>query len=438
MVDENKVRGYALCMVQDPVEPNLIFAGTENGLWISFDNGLTFQQWKNGYPSVSTYDLAIQEREADLAVATFGRSLWMFDDIRPLRKLAANKGSAITSTVTVFSAPDAYQAQFKAATGYEWSIDGLYAAENRKRGAEVSFFINKPKGQPSHADSLQTKSAPVPEEQQGGRRRRGGGGGPGLGDAAAGKKGDSARIRIYNDKNELIRALRWPVDSGFNRQYWGMEEKGYRQPGSPKGLPDAPEPGGLQVLPGTFKVVVTYAGAADSAFVKVMDDPRMGDRNGIRVAQRLLYDRLRRSVEKLTEGMDRLTESDEICTKLQTELHGVEGKDVDSVRKLTTKMQDEIKSIREFINGKTSDRQGLTRNPFDVTVIMQIREAQQAIGSKMTAPGASEETLVANAEKAVAGTLQKINTFFDGKWKEYRVLVEATKVNLFKDYKPIE
>ena len=79
LVDERKVTGYALCVLQDPAEPNLIFAGTEQGLWISFDNGNNFQQWKNGYPSVSTYDLAIQEREADLAIATFGRALWILD-----------------------------------------------------------------------------------------------------------------------------------------------------------------------------------------------------------------------------------------------------------------------------------------------------------------------------------------------------------------------
>jgi hypothetical protein len=136
--------------------------------------------------------------------------------------------------------------------------------------------------------------------------------------------------------------------------------------------------------------------------------------------------------------MDRLTESDEICTKVQTELHGIEGKDADSVRKATTKMQDEIKSMREFINGKPSERQGLSRNPFDVTVMTQLQEAQQSIGSKMVAPGAQEETMVANAESAVAEAVKKINTFIEGKWKDYRSLVEATKVNLFKDYKPIE
>jgi len=384
--------------------------------------------------------MAIQEREADLVVATFGRSLWVFDDIRPFRKLAADKGMAITSPINIFPAPDAYQAQFRTATGYEWSVDGLYEAENRRRGAEVSFFINKPKGQKAKEDNRQPQPIPAPEEQQGGGRRRGGGfGGAGLGQGlpGAGRRGDSVRVRIYNDKNELIRSLQWGVDSGFNRQYWGMEEKGFRQPGSPKLPSTAQEPGGLLVFPGTYKLVITYAGTSDSTLVTVKDDPRLGNRNEIRSAQRALYERLRKSVDRLTEGMDRLTESEEVCTKLQTELRGIEGKDADSLRKMTTKMQDEIKSIRDFINGKTSDRQGLARNPFDVPVMSQLREAEQSIGSKMALPGTQEETMVANAEKAIADALQKINAFFEGKWAAYRSLVESTKVNLFKDYKPI-
>jgi len=313
-------------------------------------------------------------------------------------------------------------------------VDGLYEAGNRKRGAEISFFVNKPKKRTMKADSVQP--GPAPEEPQSGRRR--GGSGPWRGAEGAGKKGDSARVRIYNDKNELIRTLRWNVDSGFNRQYWGMEEKGHRRPGSPKPPPGAPEPGGLQVLPGTYKLVITYAGASDSTSVTVKDDPRLGDRNEIKLAQRALYDRLQRSSDKLTEGMDRLTETDEICTKILNELKGLEGKDIDSLRKMTTKMQDEIKSIREFINGKPSDRQGLVDNPFEVTPISQLRQAQQSIGSKMVAPGAQEDTLIANAEKAIAEAVQKINVFIDGKWAAYRSLAEGTKVDLFKDYKPIQ
>ena len=441
MVDEKKVRGYALCMIQDPVEPNLIFIGTENGLWVSLDNGGTYEQWKNGYPSVSTYDMAIQEREADLVIATFGRSLWVLDDIRPLRKLASNKGMAITNPITVFPAADAYQAQYKAATGYDWSTYGLWDAENRRRGAPISFYINRPQRPPGQNEAPANAQQQMPTQQQGGGGRGGGGGfGGGQGGQGQGsvRRGDSAMVRIFNDKNELIRTLRWNVDSGFNRQYWGMEEKGFRQPGSPKPTPGSPEPAGFPVLPGRYKVVVTYARSYDSTYVTVKDDPRLGNRNEIKIAQRTMFNRLRKSADKLTEGMDRLTEAEEVCTKMQAQLKGVEGKEADTLRRATTKMQDEIKAIREVISGKTSDRQGLSRNPFEVTVMSQAQQAQQSIASKMVAPGQQEETMVANAEKAIDGAVQRINTFFDGKWKDYRTLAEGTKVNLFKDYKPIQ
>ncbi len=86
IADEKKVNGYVICVLQDPAEPNLLFVGTEHGLWVSFDKGSSFQQWKNGYPSVSTYDMAIQEREADLVIASFGRAIWVLDNIRPLTR----------------------------------------------------------------------------------------------------------------------------------------------------------------------------------------------------------------------------------------------------------------------------------------------------------------------------------------------------------------
>ncbi|MBL7747333.1 MAG: hypothetical protein JNM19_07910, partial [Chitinophagaceae bacterium] len=288
MADENKVRGYALCMIQDPAEPNLIFLGTEHGLWVSLDNGLTYEQWKNGYPSVSTYDLAIQEREADLVIATFGRALWVLDDIRPLRKLAAMKGQALASPITAFPAPDAVQAQYKAAPGYEWSTYGLWDAENRRRGAAVSFFINKPKMAADSASKQPAAQAAAPAAPQGGGGGRGGGGRFAGG---GGGRGDSATVRIYNANNELIRALRWSIDTGFNRMYWGMEEKGVRQPGSAKPAPGAPEPGGFQVLPGTYKLVMSYARASDSTYVTVKDDPRLGNRNDIKLAQRRVFER---------------------------------------------------------------------------------------------------------------------------------------------------
>ncbi len=400
MVDDKKLRGYALCMIQDPVEPNLIFVGTEHGLWVSLDNGGSFQQWKNGYPQVSTYDLAIQEREADLAIGSFGRSLWILDDIRPLRRAAANTGRAFAKKLTAFPAPEAYQVGYKAAPGYEWSTAGLWDADNRERGAAVTYFV---------APTKDTGKA----------------------------KMDSVMVKIYNEKNEIIRNLKWKADTGINRQWWGMEERGYRAPGSPKPRPNAPEPGGLQVMPGTYKVVLALGPNSDSTMVTVKDDPRLKKSADVVMAQRRMLDRLRNSTDRLTTATDRMAESEEIMGKMQAQLAGLEGKEIDSLRKSTRAVRDSIKKIRESISGRTSDRQGITRFD-DVTVMSTIRTAQQYIFSKSVAPGAQEEALVKNAEQMINSTVQRVNQFFANTWAGYRRQVEATKIGLFKEYKPIE
>ena len=68
--------------------------------------------------------------------------------------------------------------------------------------------------------------------------------------------------------------------------------------------------------------------------------------------------RLRKVHDKLVEGMDRLTDAEEILQKTEAHIKGMEGTQIDSLRKSTKKMQDEIKSIREFISGKPQTRQG--------------------------------------------------------------------------------
>lgn len=403
MADEKKLVGYALCVLQDPVQPNLVFAGTEQGLWVSLDNGASFQQWKNGYPSVSTYDLTIQEREADLAIATFGRSLWILDDIRPLRALAANKGMAPKKALTVFEAPKAYQAQYRNAPGYEWSTWGIWDADNRQRGAAITYQV----------DPLQL-------------------------DTAARKKADSVTVKIYDVNNVLIRNLKWKADTGYNRNYWGMEEKGFRRPGSPKPRPNAPEPGGERVLPGTYKVVLTLAGVSDSTMVSVNDDPRLGNRNDVLLAQKQLRDRLRTSSDKLVEGMDRLTEAEELTKKMDAQLKDLTGKDADTLRKMGKMVQDDIKKLREFINGKTIERQGYGRPQQPPTPMTTLQQANMYISAKPVKPGAQEEKLVADAEFKIGEAVTKINQFFDSRWKDYRKLVETNPLKLFKDYNPIK
>lgn len=421
IVDENKVKGYALCVLQDPVEKNLIFLGTEHGLWISFDNGNSYEQWKNGYPSVSTYDLAIQEREADLAIATFGRTIWILDDIRPLRTIAANNGNLPIDAIKVFPAPDAYDAQYKAAPGYEWSTAGLWDAANRKRGAAVSFYLNKPQDEKTSPANKKDQSKEEEKEQEAGKKRN---------DA------DTVLVKIYNRQDELIRTLQWAADSSFNRMYWGMEEKGSRQPGQPKPKPNSPEPGGYTVLPGTYKLILSYGGSRDSTFVTIKNDPRFENRTSIKIAQRKMLDRLQKSADKLTEVLDRLNEADEVCDKITAQLKDLKGTDIDTLRKATTATKKQINGLKEMITGKRDTRQGLTRSTA-VTILSQLQIARQYISSKTVAPGEQETKLTENAENAISTTVEKTNQFFANEWKKYKEQAEGTKIELFKDYRPL-
>jgi len=403
IVDEKKVNGYALCIIQDPTEPNLIFVGTEHGLWVSLDKGASFQQWKNGYPSVSTYDFAIQEREADLAIATFGRALWVLDDIRPLRELAKNKGiMPAAKKLTAFATKDAILAEFRNAPGYEWSTWGIWDAANKPAGAAISYYVQ-----------------------------------PAVGDTSAKSKTDSVLVKIYDVKNELIRNLKWKADTGFNRNNWTLEKKGSRYPGAPKPRARATEQGGRPVMPGTYKLVLQLGTNTDSVMVTVKADPRLGDRTAVLMAQSAMYDRLQKTSDKLTMGLDRLTEMEETARKMEGQLKDIEGKAADTLRKATKGLQDGIKALREGISGKKLERQGYGR-PQEITVLNYLQTANGIIGSKPIVPGAQEEAVVAIAEEKVSAAMVRLNNFFDTAWKNYKQLAENTKLDLFKEYAPIK
>jgi photosystem II stability/assembly factor-like uncharacterized protein len=404
LVDDQKVKGYALTVIQDPAEPNLIFVGTEQGLWISFDNGKKFQQFKNGYPSVSTYDFAIQEREADLVIATFGRALWVLDDIRPLRKLAASQGMLPAKKLLAFDPPTAYEARMKSPAGIEYSIWGTYEGENRRTGAPISFYAEKTK-----ADTGKTK---IP---------------------------DTGYIKIFNTANQQIRQFKVKTDTGFNRIYWGMEEKGIRNIGSSRGRRNASmedEPGGLSVDPGVYKAVIELGKEKDSVQITVNDDPRAPLSNEIRAARRNFNKRIDEQALKIIALNDRLNEAEETITKINENLKNMDSTRADSIKKSGVVLVDSIKAIRYLISGKPQELQGYGTVP-QTTVSSAIGNVRRNVLGKNVAPGAQEERLLTEAGNFLNEVLKRGNDFFDGKWKAYRAYVEATPVKMFKEYKAI-
>jgi hypothetical protein len=405
ILSTTKVTGYALTIIQDIVEPNLFFVGTEQGMYVSLDNAESFQQWKNGYPSVSTYDFAIQEREADLAIATFGRALWVLDDIKPLRKLAHNKGEPVQFFV---SAPNAViNASYKNAT-YEWSTWGMYDGTNRPAGYPFTVYL---------IDSIK-----------------------------------KVKVQIKDAQDSVIRNLTFKVDSGFNRQYWGFEQKGKRAAGMPKSgasgrrmMEEAPaadpdeekEFKGRDVLAGKYKVVVTANNQKDSTWIEVKDDARLSDRNEVVKKQDELLAKHQPSVDKFNNVLDQLDEVDALLTQLKTEWKDKKDKGLDTLNKAHKAISAKSKTLREYIMGKKQEKQGYGTVPV-ITPIYIIRDASMLIMGKNTMPGAQEEKKLEEAETAIQGVLVKANEFFANDWAGFRKLVEATPVAKFKDYESIK
>lgn len=137
-----QIKGYALSFLQDPIVPNLYFLGTEFGLYYSLDAGQNWTLWTNGLPPASITDMVIHPRELDLVVATFGRSFYVLDDIRPLRELAKNQQQIANQPLHLFPIPTATLGIIQQAHGQRLSPDRIFTGENRPYGAIISFWKN--------------------------------------------------------------------------------------------------------------------------------------------------------------------------------------------------------------------------------------------------------------------------------------------------------
>ena len=229
IVDKNDVIGYALCILQDPVDPNLYFLGTGDGLYVSIDEAKNWNKWTVGFPTTNVMDLVIQPREHDLVIGTFGRAAWVLDDIRPLREIAKNP-ELVSKESHIFESPTAYLASYQQPSGSRFGGDALYNAENRKYGSMLTYFYK----------------------------------------AGEKKNEDSLTLKIFDGERQ-IRTLKTkaPIETGFHRWYWYMDEKGVNRP-SRSDTKRTGEPRGVTVKPGTYKVVLESKNESSETEVNVI------------------------------------------------------------------------------------------------------------------------------------------------------------------------
>jgi photosystem II stability/assembly factor-like uncharacterized protein len=433
LVDDQKVRGYALCVLPDPEVPNLIFAGTEHGLWISTDDGKGWTQWQSGIPSASVMDLAIQEREADLVIGTFGRSLYVLDDIRPLRALASDP-KTLNKKLMAFSSPAAYLSKTKDIAGYGSGGDGLYQAANRSRMARLTYYLN-----PGIQETPAPGVPPVAKKAEKKTAREDVTRSIVIMDSAKIMKMDTVKIGVYDASGKLVRSFTDKVDTiGIQRTTWDLRERGIRQPGSQKPKPNAPEPTGLPVVPGTYRVVFSYKDLKDSTTVEVLADPRLEYNKPAILARRAMADRLAETARRLTDVIDRLNEADHTVKQLTEELKGSQSESWKGWDKKLKAMQDTLKGTRELIEPKPLGKQGYGR-PYRQTALTVWRDAYYTVagtpwtGSKPFMPNAEDEQMIRDAEALATQAIGKVDQFFDTHWASFRKEVQDKPSLLFKN-----
>ncbi|MDT0554682.1 WD40/YVTN/BNR-like repeat-containing protein [Patiriisocius hiemis] len=418
IVDASDVTSYALCIIEDPVEKNLLFLGTDDGLYISIDAGANWQKWTKGFPTTSVKDLVIQEREHDLVIGTFGRAAWVLDDIRPLRALAKNK-SILSETIKVFNPPTAYQAAYQQPTGSRFGGDALYNGENRGYGAQIAYYFKKNETK----DDTKSKDEDEDEEKE-------------VTDEAKdkGPSKDSLYMKVY-DGTRLIRTLKnkIPDSTGLYKWTWFMDEAGVDRP-SRRIRKRTNEPGGTQVKPGTYKVEIQYLDNISTTNITVASDPRLQISQKAINESYLASKELEEMTQTAADAVKQLIESKNAANDYSAKMKKEDKEKYEEQIKLSKEITKSIDSVVALYIGKVDKRQGITRNP-EVTVMQRIGNARFYSGSRPNGLTKTEQLLIQHAKTDLKEALSATNTFFNNEWAAYRTKMEAVSLSPFKEIK---
>ncbi|MGW8121890.1 VPS10 domain-containing protein [Roseivirga echinicomitans] len=435
MASENDVFGYALSFIQDPVEPKLMFFGTEHGLYVSIDEAKTWTKFENGYPSVSTMDLVIQERESDLVIGTFGRSIYVLDDIRPLRVLAKRgQKSVIESAVTAIDASTSYMVSTRSPSGPANPGSATYEGENRSSGsAVIKFFAKKPETPAGGRGAGAAAAAQArPTGGQDGRGGRGGAGGANI------PRGPQAKVEIFDLSGTLVRTLSAPINEGLNSVSWRYDEDPPEetvQPELPAGVPaefaSFFRRGGAPALPGAYTFKVTIGDQSDEGKIEFQMDPRDTYSMNALIARRDLL----REVNVLTTDVSalaaRITKDSESVDKVLAALNGKRGPEVNALKAKSEEVKKQMKELSDAVGSGGGFRFGGGSDSDVVPLNSKVSGLSRTISGSFEAPGAADRKDLNDFKNEYNTLKSKVDAWFAANWSAYLAAVKTV------DFSPI-
>ena len=211
--------GWVNVVVEHQRNTNLLFAGTETGLFVSIDRGQKWLRMKGNFPTVPVDDLVIHPRDNDLVVGTHGRSIYILDDLSPLEQLTPE---VLQSDLELFDVRPTYP--FLPWKHESYGAQRQFVGENPPNGAIVTYLLG------------------MDEE-------------------------DGVGIDVFDDKDNHIRNLEGDARKGMNRVVWDMRVS------SPEGVERARGP---LVPPGTYRVRLNVGSHSRETQVEVQINPVAG------------------------------------------------------------------------------------------------------------------------------------------------------------------
>ena len=356
-IADSSIDAFVHAIEEDPVNPDLLFLGTEFGLRVSLDRGESWVPFTAGVPAVPIRDLQVHPRDGDLVLGTHGRAAIAIDDIRALRELSAEPGIH-GSVVHAFAPAPAIRANVAEAIGYRSTGHAMQQAETRPVGALLTWW--------------------------------------------SGDEGE-ARVEVTDASGALVWSNEIDANAGINRTVWNLRPGG-----------DAPEgaPRSIAVAPGAYTFSVTAGDEAATARLDVVPDPRIPfDRaaHAAQVAAMQEYEAIGREVDDARARVDAVADGLEIVFETLAD-------DATALRERGEALQDEVRTLleRHFTGPEC---QGGCRG---IVTVMAVQAPGGRISGDPSAPSANTRLMMDQARAAADIILADIDTLLDGEVAAYR------------------
>ncbi|MFW6159885.1 MAG: WD40/YVTN/BNR-like repeat-containing protein [Acidobacteriota bacterium] len=422
-----EIDGFVHVIEEDPVNPNLLFLGTEFGLYVTFNGGGNWMRWSHDFPTVAVRDLAVHPRENDLIIGTHGRSIYVVDDISPLREIAAE---LLQKKLHLFAVPDSYQFIQGSLTSFMCPGDTFFDAKNKELGACFTYYLipSEEEKKEKELDEQQQRIQAMRERM----RQMGGRAPAGLMERVT--QESKVSVEIMDKEGNLVASLKGTENKGFNRVYWDFKEQ----------EPDAAEEergfrfrrGGVTVLPDEYTVKIKYGDLETSSSFEVKTDPRLElDRSVLEENYRMA--KAAQSLTKaVTDALQRIRDTQKSIQTFREFAQKNREADLKKLIKEAGALEEKLKEFSETLN-PTPPKQGIADRSAGLRsqVFRAVYMIQGAGIHPINEPAKVKyQRVKAELEKF----LEEFNQFFQEDVENFAEKVKESGFSLFTTYKPVE